>query len=89
MPEDTKLVYWNYANLSFIFCIDEMESSLGIIDMIHVLVKILDSMFSDVSEVNLIYNPHKLLFILDEIIVDGIVCETNIAEVCKTLHQMD
>ena len=63
-----------------------MESSLGIVDMIHVIVKILDSVFTDVSEVNLIYNPQTLLHILDEIIVDGIVCETNVAEVCKTLQ---
>ena|ERR1719469_68525 len=89
LPEGTKLVYRAYANLRFIFCIDELESALGIVDMIHVFVKILDKTFNDVSELNLVYNPHKLQYILDEIICDGMVIETSISEVCTTLGQME
>ena len=86
LPPECRIVYRSYASLTFIFCVDEMESSLGMIDVIHVLVKILDAIFSDVSEVNLIFNPHRLNYILDEIIVDGIICEINIAEVVKTIQ---
>ena len=89
LPDGTKLVYKAYANLRFIFCIDELESPLGIIDMIQVFVKVLNNTFIDVTDVNLVFNPHKLQYILDEIICDGMVIETSISEVCTTLAQMD
>ena len=46
-------------------------------------------MFMNVCEVDLVYNPHKLGYVLDEIIVDGLVCETSIERICKLVHEMD
>ena len=78
-------MYRAFASLTFIVIIDDEESELGILDLIQVLVEVLDSQFKNVCEVDLVYNPHKLCYVLDEIIVDGLVCETNIERICTTL----
>jgi AP-3 complex subunit sigma len=40
-----------------------------------------------VCELDLIFNPEKLNYIIDEIIVDGMVCETNISEITGALKE--
>ena len=89
MPSENKVVFRTYATLTFIFIIDEEESELGILDLIQVFVEILDNLFKNVCEVDLVFNPHKLGYVLDELIVDGLVCETNIKEVCQIISAMD
>ena len=78
LPSDCKLVFRTYASLTIVFVIDQEESELAILDLIQVFVEILDSQFSNVCEVDLVFNPHKLGYVLDELIVDGMVCETDI-----------
>ena len=46
-------------------------------------MEVLDTIFKNVCEVDLVFNPHKLGYVLDEIIVDGLVCETSIEKVCQ------
>ena len=74
-----------YATLYFIFIIDEGESELGILDLIQVIVEILDKLFNNVCEVDLIFNPDKTTYIMDEIVVDGIVTDTNINEILSLI----
>ena len=83
------MVFRTYATLTFVFVIDEDESELGILDLIQVFVEILDNLFKNVCEVDLVFNPHKLGYVLDELIVDGLVCETNIKEVGNLITAMD
>ena len=52
-------------------------------------VEVLDNLFKNVCELDLVFNPHKLNFVLDEIIVDGLVCETNIEQICTQIGEMD
>ena len=52
-------------------------------------VEILDNSFKNVNEVDLVFNPHKLGYVLDEMIVDGLVCETSIEEVTTLVTAMD
>jgi AP-3 complex subunit sigma len=44
---DCKLIYRHYATLYFVFCCDESESELGILDLIQVFVETLDRSFSN------------------------------------------
>ena len=41
------------------------------------------------NEVDLVFNPHKLGYVLDEMIVDGLVCETSIEDVSTLVVAMD
>ena len=89
IPSESKVVFRTYATLTFVFVIDEDESELGILDLIQVFVEILDNLFKNVCEVDLVFNPHKLGYVLDELIVDGLVCETSIKEVGNLITAMD
>jgi AP-3 complex subunit sigma len=77
--------YRVYATLVFVFIIDEAESELAVLDLIQVLVEVLDKSFENVCELDLIFNPDKLNYIIDEIVVDGMVTETNITEIVTAL----
>ena len=89
LSAESKVVFRVFASLTIIFIIDEDESELGTLDLIQVFVEVLDSLFKNVCEVDLVFNPHKLGYVLDEMIVDGLVCETSIDRVCALVHQMD
>lgn len=75
---DIKLIYRHYATLYFVFAVDAQESDLGIIDLIQVFVEALDKTFENVCELDLIFHSDTVHFILDEIVMGGMVLETNI-----------
>eukprot|EP01084_Bolivina_argentea_P056047 102626_1 len=79
--EGTKLIYRHYATLYFVLAVDSQESDLGILDLIQVFVEALDTCFENVCELDLIFNSDKVHYVLDEIIVGGMVVETNISSI--------
>lgn len=87
--KDTKLIYRHYATLYFVFAVDGAESELGILDLIQVFVEVLDKCFENVCELDLIFHPDRVSYILDEIVMGGMVLETNIAEVLESVAEMD
>eukprot|EP00800_Vazella_pourtalesii_P018026 TRINITY_DN5680_c0_g1_i1.p1 TRINITY_DN5680_c0_g1~~TRINITY_DN5680_c0_g1_i1.p1 ORF type:complete len:207 (-),score=57.89 TRINITY_DN5680_c0_g1_i1:244-864(-) len=85
--EDIKLIYRQYATLYFVVCADCSESELGILDMIQVLVETLDKCFESVCELDFIFHMDKVHFVLDEVIMGGLVLETNQADVMAELDE--
>lgn len=78
---DFKLIYRHYATLYFVFCVDSSESELGILDLIQVFVETLDKNFENVCELDLIFHVDKVHHILAEIVMGGMVLETNMSEI--------
>ncbi|XP_075063903.1 AP-3 complex subunit sigma-2 isoform X1 [Mixophyes fleayi] len=78
---DCKLIYRHYSTLYFVFCVDSSESELGILDLIQVFVETLDKCFDSVCELDLIFNVDKVHYILHEVVMGGMVLETNMNEV--------
>ncbi|NXF50571.1 AP3S2 protein, partial [Oceanites oceanicus] len=78
---DYKLIYRHYATLYFVFCVDSSESELGILDLIQVFVETLDKCFENVCELDLIFHMDKVHHILQEIVIGGMVLETNMNEI--------
>jgi AP-3 complex subunit sigma len=76
--EGTKLIYRHYATLYFVFAVDQQESDLGILDLIQVFVEALDKCFENVCELDLIFHSDRVHYVLDEIVMGGMVLETNI-----------
>ena len=76
--ENIKLIYRHYATLYFVFSVDSQESDLGILDLIQVFVEALDKCFENVCELDLIFHSEKVHYVLDEIVMGGMVLETNI-----------
>lgn len=80
-----KLIYRHYATLYFVFAVDQQESDLGILDLIQVFVEALDKCFENVCELDLIFHSDRVHYILDEIVMGGMVLETNIAAVLQSI----
>lgn len=78
---DYKLIYRHYATLYFVFCVDSSESELGILDLIQVLVETLDKCFENVCELDLVFHVNKVHYILNEIVMGGMVLETSMTEI--------
>ena len=85
--EATKIIYRHYATLYFIFAVDQQESDLGILDLIQVFVESLDKCFENVCELDLIFHSDKVNYILDEIIMAGMVLETNINHILTSVNE--
>ena len=87
--EETKIIYRNYATLFFVFAVDQQESDLGILDLIQVFVEALDKCFENVCELDVIFHSDKVNYILDEIIMAGMVLETNINTILSAIKDQD
>merc|ERR1712109_376592 len=85
--EDFKLIYRHYATLYFVFCVDSSESELGILDLIQVFVETLDKCFENVCDLDLIFHMDKVHFILNEMIMGGMVLETSLQEIVSRFHE--
>ena len=72
------VTYRNYATLFFIIISTSTESPLALIDLIQVYVEALDRLFENVCELDLIFNFETLHAALSEMIVGGVVVETNL-----------
>jgi len=84
--KDVKLIYRHYATLYFVFAVDKSESELGILDLIQVFVEALDKCFENVCELDLIFHCDKVHFILDEIVMGGMVLETSLKQIIKAVN---
>jgi len=79
--EKYTIIYRHYATLYFVFLVDEAESELGILDLLQVFVQVLDTAFENVCELDLVYHFDRVNFILDELVMAGMVLETNLESI--------
>lgn len=86
---DYKLIYRHYATLYFVFCVDSSESELGILDLIQVFVETLDKCFENVCELDLIFHVDKVHYILNELVMGGMVLETNMNEILSRIEDQN
>lgn len=87
--ENIKLIYRHYATLYFVFAVDSQESDLGILDLIQVFVEALDKCFENVCELDLIFHSDRVHYVLDEIVMGGMVLETNIKSILLAINDQD
>eukprot|EP00658_Telonema_sp_P-2_P083455 TRINITY_DN9045_c0_g1_i1.p1 TRINITY_DN9045_c0_g1~~TRINITY_DN9045_c0_g1_i1.p1 ORF type:complete len:169 (-),score=63.26 TRINITY_DN9045_c0_g1_i1:358-864(-) len=85
-----KVIYRRYASLFFIVGVDgDDENELAILEFIHALVETLDRYFENVCELDIMFNLEKAHFILDEMVMNGCIVETNKANVLNPLLTME
>ena len=65
------------------------ESPLALIDLIQVFVETLDRIFENVCELDLIFGFETMHAALDEMIVGGIVIETNIDKIVAAVRSQE
>ncbi|KAK6115230.1 hypothetical protein DH2020_007499 [Rehmannia glutinosa] len=56
-----KVIYRRYAGLFFSLCVDITDNELAYLESIHLFVEILDHFFSNVCELDLVFNFHKAI----------------------------
>ena len=85
-----KVVYRRYASLFFIVGVEgEDENELSILEFIHALVETLDRYFENVCELDIMFNLEKAHFILDEMVMNGCIIETNKNNILAPVHLLD
>jgi AP-3 complex subunit sigma len=87
--KDTKIIYRQYATLYFVFWVDESESELGILDLIQVFVETLDNCFESVCELDIIFNMDKVHYVLQEIVMGGMVLETDMHKILQAYKEQE
>lgn len=87
--KDFKLVYRSYASLYIVVGITESENELSVYELVHNFVEVLDKYFSRVSELDIMFNMDKVHIILDEMIQNGHVVETNRTRILAPLTALD
>ena len=85
-----KIVYRRYASLFFIVGVEgDDENELAILEFIHSLVETLDRYFENVCELDIMFNLEKAHFILDEMVMNGCIIETNKTNVLAPIQLLD
>jgi len=87
--QDYKVVYRRYASLFFIVGVDVQENELAVLEFIHNLVETFDSYFKNVCELDLMFNLDRVHLILDEMVMNGCIVETNKTNVLTAVSLYD
>ncbi|KAE9458625.1 hypothetical protein C3L33_09462, partial [Rhododendron williamsianum] len=84
-----KVIYRRYAGLFFSLCVDITDNELAYLESIHLFVEILDHFFSNVCELDLVFNFHKVYLILDEFILAGELQETSKRAIIERMGELE
>ncbi len=76
-----KIIYRRYAGLFFSIAVDVADNELSYLETIHLFVELLDSYFSNVCELDIVFNFNKVYVILDEFMLAGEMEETSKREI--------
>lgn len=84
-----KLVYRRYAGLFFTLCVDVNDNELVYLESIHLWVELLDKFFGSVTELDIVFNFHKVYALLDEFFLGGEVQETCKRKILERLSVLE
>ena len=84
-----KLIYRRYAGLFFTIAVDVAENELSYLETIHLFVELLDSYFSNVCELDIVFHFNKVYSILDEFMLAGEIEETSKREILDRVKLME
>ena len=84
-----KLIYRRYAGLFFTIAVDVNDNELSYLETIHLFVELLDSYFSNVCELDIVFNFNKVYSILDEFMLAGEIEETSKREILDRVKDME
>ncbi|EGC38658.1 hypothetical protein DICPUDRAFT_28313, partial [Dictyostelium purpureum] len=83
------VVYQRYASLFFVFVTDNKDNELITIEAIHKFVILLDMVFENICELDLIYEFQKAYMILDEFLLAGEQQDSSNKEILKAINEAD
>ena len=86
---DYKVIYRRYAGLFFSMCVETTDNELGYYESIHLFVELLDMFFGNVCELDLVFNFHKVLAIVDEYCLAGELAETSKPAIIRRMRELE
>ena len=84
-----KVIYRRYAGLYLSYCVDVNDNELAYLESIHLLVELLDKYFTSVTELDLVFNFHKVYTLLDETYLGGEIQETSKRVILERLQEIE
>lgn len=87
--EGFSIVYRRVGRLLFIIGTDGAENHLAVYEFVHAFVQVLDVYFAGVTEKHIITEFHKLHLVLQQMVCNGSVVETNVKNVLEPLRAFD
>ena len=84
-----KIIYRRYAGLFFTIAVDVQDNELSYLETIHLFVELLDSYFSNVCELDIVFNFNKVYSILDEFMLAGEIEETSKREILDRVKYLE
>ena len=88
--KDVKAIYKRFASLYFIIGVSrDEENDMIFLDLIQFMVETLDKYFGNVCELDILYHLEKAHFIVDEIVTNGEITETNQELILKQMKAFD
>ncbi|PVU86921.1 hypothetical protein BB561_006505 [Smittium simulii] len=87
--EEFRIVYRRYAGLYFCFCVDAGDNLMSYMESIHLFVEILDVIFENVTELDLIFNFFKVYAVIDEMFLAGEIEETSKEDIIHRIEALE
>eukprot|EP00815_Leptocylindrus_aporus_P010572 CAMPEP_0116052746 /NCGR_PEP_ID=MMETSP0322-20121206/1750_1 /TAXON_ID=163516 /ORGANISM="Leptocylindrus danicus var. apora, Strain B651" /LENGTH=167 /DNA_ID=CAMNT_0003535727 /DNA_START=178 /DNA_END=681 /DNA_ORIENTATION=+ len=98
-----KVIYRRYASLFFIVGCNVQASKggdavrdstddvneLGMLEFIHILVETMDKWAGSICELDIMYQLEQVHYIVDEMVMNGFIVDTNKLNVLRPLDLMD
>lgn len=92
-----KVIYRRYASLFFIVGTkpdagsgeENQENELGMLEFIHALVETMDKWAGSICELDIMYQLEQVHFLLDEMVQNGYIVETNKANILRPIDLME
>ena len=83
------MFFRQYASLYFIIGISSDDNPMSYFAFIHNLVETLNAYFNNVCELDLMQNVDRAHMILDEMVVNGFITESNRSRVLAPIAVLD
>jgi AP-4 complex subunit sigma-1 len=92
-----KVIYRRYASLFFIVGTkpdvgtgeENQENELGMLEFIHALVETMDKWAGSICELDIMYQLEQVHFLLDEMVMNGFIVETNKGNILRSIDLME
>jgi AP-4 complex subunit sigma-1 len=68
---------------------ENYENELGLLEFIHSLVETMDRWAGSICELDIMYQLEQVHFLLDEMVMNGYIVETNKSNVLRPIDLID
>mmetsp|Transcript_27974 Transcript_27974/g.70207 ORF Transcript_27974/g.70207 Transcript_27974/m.70207 type:complete len:154 (+) Transcript_27974:279-740(+) len=87
--QGSQIVYKRYASLFFVCVTDPQDNQLAMLELIYMYVRTLDTYFTNVCELDIIFHYVEVQEILDELLLAGEQTETSVGALLDDVAEIN